>query len=546
MKKIYKLFQTIYNRVDQTLLWPLFSLLMVLKYGYHQFKYFPVLDDWIQYGSYPLASNIFKDIILAKSTYMTRPLASLSDPYIWGQLWNHMGISFMIITLLHGLSAFFLYRVIKHFKLPVGLPFLLIYGLLPLGSEATYWISASSRLVVGIFFMSLALYLLVGYLKKPRIPYLLGYLLSHLISMGYYEQISILSAFLAFVILVLSFKSLRAKWLVVSPIFNFGLLLVYYKAFSGQGNVAARGQLVQGNYLDHLKEAFDAIAYVFGSVQMRLMKNGFFRGLQVMVEDKRFIYLLLIVISSILAGLVSYKLSRNKASSISRSLWSIGIGTLAFWLPLAINSLLAVIWICNRNVFPSFLGLALILEGLLGLIFRNKYGHMLKAGLVSILCFVFVVVNVSEIDDYKKASLIDHQVAKDMIAYFDEDILAGTRKVMFFGGESSYIDQNSYHHDHIHNVTTSDWAMTGALRAVARDLDIKQVIMQPWAGASFPIESSYFETALILGIDQDKNIRPLEAKIIDDTFIELYTSEGRLFAVLEKTKPYDKYYFHIK
>ena len=152
--------------------WFTFIGLMLIKYGYYGFEYFPVLDDWIQYGGYPFYPDIFQDVILEMKTYTARPLASLSDPYIWGQFWGMMGIPFLIITLLHAASGYFLYKVLAAQKLFVGMPFLVVYGLLPLGSEATYWISASSRIVVGVFWMALALFLLSLYVDNGKKGYL--------------------------------------------------------------------------------------------------------------------------------------------------------------------------------------------------------------------------------------------------------------------------------------------------------------------------------------------------------------------------------------
>lgn len=531
------------------LLWPIFFLLMIIKFGYHQFQYFPILDDWIQYGGYVLHSNIFQDVIINNGTYMARPLASFSDPYIWAQFWGHMNIPFIIITILHAISAFFLYKVIKHFKLPVGVPFLIIYGLLPLGTEATYWISASSRLVVGIFFMSLALYLLVEYIKKEKLVFLIGFMITHIISMGYYEQVSILSAFLAFSIIFFSLKKMKHKWHLILPVFNFALLLIYYQIFSGQGNVADRGQLVEGDFFEHLTEAFNAVLYIFGFVQIKLMKNGFVRGLKLLIENKSIFYLLITVGLSTLIGIISYKLSRDEKQpykSPKYALYSILFGSITFWIPLVLNSLLATIWICNRNVFPSFIGLALIIEGLLALIFRNKLGHIIKGSLLGLLTFIFVIVNISEIDDYKKASDIDHNIATQMIEHFDDAILSGERKVMFFSGSSSYIEQNSYHHDHIHNVTTSNWAMTGAIRAISENINIKPIIMYPWAGAKTFISYDDWDDTLILGITEDLKIIELTYVRLDYTFVELYTLEGKLFGLLEKTNISGQYYFHIK
>jgi len=156
-----------------------------------------------------------------------------------------------------------------------------------------------------------------------------------------------------------------------------------------------------------------------------------------------------------------------------------------------------------------------------------------------------MIINVSEIDDYKRASLIDEDIAKQITSHLDEDILNGHKKIIFFNGSSTYIEQNSYHHDHIHNVTTSDWALTGAVRAVSENLKIKQIIMHPWAGAKTLVLDEQWQNSLILGIDENLKIVELTAHI-DGVFVELYRETGQLFGIAERTSEKGHYYFHIK
>lgn len=527
------------------MLWPLFFGLMILKYGYHGFKYYPILDDWIQYGSYSLQDNIFTDVILKSATYATRPIASFSDPYIWARFWPNLGVPFFVITVLHALSAYFLHKVIEYFKLPVGLPFLIIYGLLPLGTEGTYWISASSRLVAGVFFMSLALFLWTKYMENIQWRYLIGFSVIHLVSMGYYEQVSALSAFLGVVVILASFKKVKNKWVVAIPILNFFLMLVYYKIFGNTGNLAQRGQFVSSGIVEHLIEGIRQSLYVFGSVQVKLMQNGFVRGLNLLIQDKSIFYFALIVGLSGLAGVVHFR--TYVASRLNKAIFSIVSGGILVWVPLSVSLVLAVLWISNRNVFTSFIGLALVVEGIWMLGFHGKLGRSVKSIFLSLMVFVFLVVNVSEIDDYKIASEIDREVAVNILEHMGSpEIQSGERRVMVFGGESYYMEQNSYHNDHINNVTTSDWAMTGAVRAVSENLKLKNLIMHAWAGGPMFISDEAWTSSLILGITPEREIVELSVKQVTATFTELYTTEGVLFGLVEKTNESDRYYFHVK
>jgi len=309
--------------------------------------------------------------------------------------------------------------------------------------------------------------------------------------------------------------------------------------------LAQRGQFVSSGYLLHFKEAFDASMYVFGSVQVRLMKNGLLRGMELLLRERSFLYLVAMMILSVLSGLIHYH--KDQPITLKKSLLSIFSGGVLIWVPLISNFVLAVIWISNRNVFPSFIGIAMLFQGIWVLGLHGKVGKLIKSILLTGMVFVFLVVNVSDIDDYKNASEIDYEVSTKILEAMDTygGMEADTR-VMVFNGESTYIEQNSYHHDHIHNVTTSDWAMTGALRAVSGNLNLKSLIMHGWAGGNTFIPDESWLTSLILGIDGSRNVVRLTANPIEAPFIELYTDSGDLFGILERTSESGHHYFHVR
>ncbi len=120
-----------------------------VRMGCFGFKYYPQLDDYIQYGRYPYAEKPFSQIFIKIGLYAARPLAGLGDIYLWGRLWRNMGFAFFIITLLHILSAYIFVVTSDKLNKPVGVIFIVFYLLCPVNIEGSYWISASSRIVVG-------------------------------------------------------------------------------------------------------------------------------------------------------------------------------------------------------------------------------------------------------------------------------------------------------------------------------------------------------------------------------------------------------------
>ncbi|WHH58376.1 glucosyltransferase domain-containing protein [Petroclostridium sp. X23] len=532
------------KRLNVGMFWIVLFGLVLVKYGYYGFRYFPVIDDWIQYGGYPLYEDIFKDVILRVGTYTTRPLASLSDPYIWGQMWEYMWAAFLIITILHFISAWLLYKVFAYNKMPVSMIFAVIYLLLPLGSEATYWISASSRIVVGMFFMALSLYLLslhihvgsgewgVGSEEKKQNTLLAGFALTHLASFGYYEQVIILSFVSALLVIILNWSRVKNKWIVTVPFINLFIIGAYYKFFGNTGNLAQRGQVVDGKYIEHFNKVIDKISDVWGRAHLPLYTNGFRRGIEVLFHNHSYFYMILILLMSSLACL--YVINDKTDKNIKKNLLKIAIGLLLFWVPFGVNFLLKDIWISNRNAFTSFIGLGLMAEGMISTFNGGKIINYIKGLGIFAAVFIFLIVNVSELTDYKSISEIDRKICSNVVsAIQNKEFYKGRKSAIVFGTRPVYIEQNMYFHEHIHNVTESDWAFTGGVRAIAGNVKIQSVKpMHKWHAVS--LKDDIWSKNILLGIDNDLSVFPLKAASGNNGDILLSKRNGDYFGQLEK------------
>jgi len=522
--------------------WIVFFAIMLMKYGYYRFRYYPVLDDWIQYGVFSFSNNIFKEIIIGTGTYTTRPFASLSDPYIWARFWGKMGIAFFIITCLHILSGYLLYKVFEYHELNVGLLFLAIFGMLPLGTEATYWISASSRLVVGIFFMALSLYLLSLYIRKNQQNYwlLLFFFLTHLISLGYYESIIVLSVFSAVLLIILNWRLLKKKWVAVIPIVNFFMIAVYYKSFSHVGQVAARGQFIKENYISHFRLVFDKIMDVWIKAHLPLYTRGFVRGLKVLLENHSYLYLFLILLLSVVAAVLA---SREKnGMSKKDAVIKIVIGVILFWVPFSIHFILSDVWISNRNAFPSLIGLGLIMEGLLTVFTDSQRRKYVKSIVIAILVPVLMIIHISELTDYKNISEADRLICTNIInAAKGTEFLEGKKKAFLFNTVSAYVEQNMHYHEHIHNVTEADWSLTGVIRAVSRNRNIHSMKPVPNEQSFSMDDINSFD---LFGIDSSMNVFPLYAEEDrSDGKILLKRENGEPFGFIQKEDTLYRFYY---
>lgn len=532
------------NMKKINLLWGTLFTLMILKYGYYGFKYFPVIDDWIQYGGYPLYDNLFQDVIIRVGTYATRPLASLSDPYVWGQFWNHMGIPFFIITMLHLGSAYYIYKTLKLNNYRASIFFYIIFLLLPLGTEATYWISASSRLVVGTFFMTLGLYFLSLYINGDlRKRNIILFFLFNLFSYGYYEQVIVLSLISTLILIILNWSKINNKLIALVPIINFILIGSYYRYFRNATKTAARSQFFSGGVMEQFKLVFDRATDIWGRAHIPLYTNGFRRGLEVLLNNSSYLYLLLIIGGSLLCGYIVLK-EREDSSSIKNNIYKILIGIILFAAPMGLFFLLESVWISNRNAFTSFLGLALVADGVYYMIPKNKLFKYIKAMGISLIVFVFIIVNISEITDYKNISQVDRRIGENILEETKgTEFLEGERDAIIFNAKPTYVEQNVYFHEHIHNITESYWALTGGLRAVARDLSIEYIRPIPkWR--SIKIDDKVWNECLILGIDDDLEVYRLDIKPLENGDIILTTKAGDYFGELINKGQY--YFFTIE
>ena len=137
----------------------------LLKYMIYGFYYYPALDDYIQYGGYPLYNNP-SFVLFDIGTICSRPLAAILDIFLWGSLWNTPVIMLIVSSAFHFFSTVILYKTAAKNEITLSPLFAVLFLFFPLGAEGTYWISASSRITVGIFFASLTLYALTKYAKS--------------------------------------------------------------------------------------------------------------------------------------------------------------------------------------------------------------------------------------------------------------------------------------------------------------------------------------------------------------------------------------------
>ncbi len=461
----------------------LYSLVLI-RYLYYGFTYFYQLDDYIQYFDLSFFSdNLWQTMITLGS--FQRPAAGFSDLYIWSFFFPVMILAVALIAALYTATALLLRSVFCRF-FRVGWLFPVLFALLPLGFEGTYWVSASSRIVCGLFFAALGAWLFQRYLEGGRWYFLLSALVAQLLSCLYYEQVLVFSVTLFVLLGILNFRrgSRRCFWCGFSVV-NAGIFLLISSLAAASGGVyAGRMELVlpvHRYYFDvFLPDILNQIKSVFWDGTLQTTFTGFLRGLKILVQDRAVLFALLLVALCLVFAWLVRRLAPGAREGGKKRMWcALVVGVLLAVAPVTPFLIIANPWFSFRGAVASFAGLALIADVLITALFcRFRRGALLQAGLAGAVALVFCVAGVSELHDYRQTMFNDHQVADTIVEQID--LSDPERRIGILGAEPSFLDeQNYFWHEHIHGVTESSWALMGMLEYKTEQEHISTVVPLP-------------------------------------------------------------------
>ncbi len=433
------------NHIRELLFFSACLAALTVKVYLFGFLYFPMLDDYIQYDVYQMfpPAYIFKQA----GTIYTRPLAALFDIYIWGPLWPHLNIALAILTCLHFLSGLLLYDGFRRLHQPVGSLFFVIYFLFPLHFEGVYWVSAATRVVCGMLFAALSFWCVTLYLNRQSNWMLILFGVFGLFACGFYEQAAITAALLAVYAAAVSHKW-KLLWI---PAAYLAVTAVYYFAFSHSGNLS--GRVSPGLSLIAIAQEAVRVVKIFTVGTFQMIKNGVVKGVHLYANMP-----VMAAITLVLSALLAWGLPHSKARAPRRFLF----GLLFAALPLAPFFLLKNSYTALRNTFFSCIGIALIFD----MLPRKK-----------VVCFVtaliFMAVSACELDQYRQVYETDRVICQRIV---QSGLIEPHKSYYLIGAKPCYVEANWSHAEHLKNVTSSDWALTGAVRSYANDKDIQLIV----------------------------------------------------------------------
>ncbi len=201
---MYK-FKNMYNKYITPITFVTAFSAIFIRYIYYGFKYYYQLDDYIQYHNFATSLDYGK-LIMKEGFLAARPLAGIADLYVWSKFCGVMILGVLLISVMYAVSALLLLSLFRRL-FGTGFFFIAVYTLLPLGFEGTYWMSASSRIVIGLFFSSLAIFIFQEICDSHKFRYIPLWMFIQLISFCFYEQALVFSFTLTIIIMFIKLRS---------------------------------------------------------------------------------------------------------------------------------------------------------------------------------------------------------------------------------------------------------------------------------------------------------------------------------------------------
>ena len=511
--------------------------IMIARFSAFGFRYFPQLDDYIQYHNY-LYIKTFTELAQQKGVLSSRPLAGLADYFIWGRLYDNMIVSAVILGILYVLSIIIQFNLLRrYFK--IGPIFLIVACFLPVSMEGQYWVSASSRITMALFFGSLASLAFFTWLDTENPVYFLLYIPLQILPFGFYEQEALQTVTLTILLALLELPKHRSKTSVcLWSLLCIPLCLLYARVMAGNNVYSDRANFaaLSSSYYSEtsLPNLFRQLKLTLIDANTSILVNGFARGTKIL--SAHLLWFAGIILLAILFATVCWKSipssgkeikkSKVEKSSHSRALQFL-YGLLLFAAPLSLYFVLTNTYVTMRGISLAVPGLALMADSIISSItkiFPCQNQNKLSV-ISSILIILFSVSALSELCDYKTTWEYDQRTARDLLETIND--LPENTRIGIIGLEGkAAAEQNYYYHGHINSCSGSDWALSGLLSAVNRKIVNKDV---------FPISSDSLcyraWNAEELRPDQfeylyyynDRELIPLRIKVISSGFWQLYT-----------------------
>ncbi|MBE7043302.1 MAG: hypothetical protein E7399_07410 [Ruminococcaceae bacterium] len=422
--------KTVFTR--NRLFWMLCAFLSILPSAVLSGWYAPVLDDYIMYQGYYLYDISY--LLGTVRVWTTRPVANLLDIFVWARFYENLFLLFLIFQIIRIVAVYLLSRFFDEQGWEgVKMPLCLLLFLYPMGVEATGWLSAASRIVVGLFFLSVSFY----FLTKNRYGWFSVFLL---LSFGCYEQFIFLGFCLA--IYDLWFRNKKMLWIP----FAAGITIAVYYLICNQWNNTPRMNFA----IDWTAFAQSFTGWKIGL--LTLLPASFGRGIALLKESR---WLAILTIFVIVCLMVVWKPEKN-SKKLNR-VWGVVVFA-ACHVPFFI---LDGSDLSFRVLYLSLIGIALLFSGGKGI---------WRKGIYALLLFVFCVGTMGSLKDYQMVGQKDLELLHQVAETVENNQV--TAKQQYYLCEPS-----AYYGQHMISVFHSDWSFAGGMCSVTGNINLETVLL---------------------------------------------------------------------
>ena len=434
------------------------------------FRYYPFADDYNQYGVYyrrMLEGGAWDNVIMWYRRFSDRPLSFFTDVYLISPFFDNLGVVLLFTLVLHFLTGLMIKDIFKKSGVNFSLIALTVFLLCPLLYESVYWISASSRIIVGMFLSVASLWSFMKILTgtyKPRL-FTAGFILFNLLSVGFYEQVILFMVCFHLVLLYLNKEKLKGfskKALIFVPLINTVIIGVYYLLFSLSGDTD-RSRLVTAGFFNHAVYTTQRIISIFTKANTSVFSGGTRYALS---NPEVLIFPAIAGVAIICAGFFIFSgknVDRIHIDGRKQPTAKVIVLSAALSIvPYAVFFVLQNSYVAARSVYPSFVGLALLAGFLFDLLLSKKKRVIpLIAGFLAVL---FLVPFTGIVAGYKTCYERNEAISESFLKAFSNGgytEASGEDKIVVLNAHSAYDDLAIP----LESVLESQWRIQGILNA---------------------------------------------------------------------------------
>jgi len=501
-------------------------LVMVFPFG---LRYYTFSDDWFSLGllSY-YRTNIWQDGVLRYGLHGFRPIAGLLEIYVVSAFWPNVWVVLLGITMLRFATILLLHGIFEKCNVTWGRFAVVFFAFFPTLTEATYWLSASVRVVIGSFLSVLAAYAILKFVNyhstyekenplssgkgifHPAVWLAIAFF-SGFVANGFYEQGIVFTFVMTMGVLLLNYKKITRKWIFAWPVANLLTIIVHHIIFWDTHTWLGNRAGVESNFFAQIPRVLRMIWQTMRNEQVPTFVNTFEWGFAFLLRE----HLWLIVIVGMLSVALAYCVAVDATKEFGLKS-SVLVGAVLCVSTLSIFFVIADSAMFVRNLYYSLIGLAIFIG--IGVQFvRIK---AVRGMIAALLIFVFACGYIMEVETLRRIERYDSHIITQLVDKLDN---SETESIFLFGTRWTYVPSINPRYA---SQLRSGWSATAHFRYIYwRENGVRtNCVIQPIHHGEY----MYLSDSPTFGIDQYMTVRWL---YLDGEYLK-FVDTGEIFGTM--------------